>query len=438
MPGFKRTQQVMKMQRPQDTIGNGRWLGLLGVSAFALLAGCGWFEGSAPVGAPPRPGVEREVAPSSALPPAPGNRQYDAPVSAGDETRNATAPIGSVISAKGGQKAQKEAIEKEQAERDRKDREARLEREAADKELKSKEKQEAAPAAAPVGAPPAGAGTITSDPAPVSAPVPPPAPVTTAPMAPPSAAPDPATAPAPVPAPVAPTPSGNPNRAFSPPPGWTPPGAEPGSVTTGAPPASPPPPPAAPTPAATPPADPNKAFAPQPGWTPPGVDVGSAMPLAPLTASFRSTANADACAEPTLTMANIAAAQSGAVPFSSLKSPPFDGSIQVAVIQFGQASTGLDDIDQAVLARVAEIQRDNGGTVRIVAHAAADAVPAGRRDNFDISRLRALAIAQQLRRLGVPVDRMVAEAASDDEPIYQTSTARGLAANRRADVFIDF
>ncbi|MCC8427729.1 OmpA family protein [Reyranella aquatilis] len=137
-------------------------------------------------------------------------------------------------------------------------------------------------------------------------------------------------------------------------------------------------------------------------------------------------------------MANIAAAQSGAVPFSSLKSPPFDGSIQVAVIQFGQASTGLDDIDQAVLARVAEIQRDNGGTVRIVAHAAADAVPAGRRDNFDISRLRALAIAQQLRRLGVPVDRMVAEAASDDEPIYQTSTARGLAANRRADVFIDF
>ena len=43
---------------------------------------------------------------------------------------------------------------------------------------------------------------------------------------------------------------------------------------------------------------------------------------------------------------------------------------------------------------------------------------------------RALAVAQQLRALGVPKDRIVAEAASDDEPIYQTSTARGIAANR--------
>ncbi len=426
------------MQRPQDTIGSGRWLGLLGVSAFALLTGCGWFDGSAPVGPPPRPGVERDLAPASALPPAPGNRQYDAAVTAGDETRNTTASIGSVISAKGGQKAQKEALEKEQAERDRKDREARLEREAADKELKSKEKQEgapaAAPAAAPVGAPPVGAGTITSDPAPVSAPVPPPAPVTTAPMAPPSAAPDPATAPTPVPAP---TPAGNPNRAFTPPPDWTPPGAEPGSVTTGAPPASPAPPAAAPPPA--PPADPNKAFAPQPGWKPSGVDVGSLLPLAPLPVALAASDFADdACGEPMPAMANIAAAQSGAVPFSSLKSPPFDGSIQVALIQFGQASAGLDETDQAVLARVAEIQRDNGGTVRIVGHAAADAVSIAQSDNFDVSRHRALAVARQLRRLGVPADQLMAEAASDDEPIYQTSTARGLAANRRADVFIDF
>ncbi|WP_439612610.1 OmpA family protein [Reyranella sp.] len=426
------------MQRPQDTIGSGRWLGLLGVSAFALLTGCGWFDGFAPVGPPPRPGVERDVAPASALPPAPGNRQYDAAVTAGDETRNTTASIGSVISAKGGQKAQKEALEKEQAERDRKDREARLEREAADKELKSKEKQEgapaAAPAAAPVGAPPVGAGTITSDPAPVSAPVPPPAPVTTAPMAPPSAAPDPATAPTPVPAP---SPAGNPNRAFTPPPGWTPPGAEPGSVTTGAPPASPAPPAAAPPPA--PPADPNKAFAPQPGWKPSGVAVGSLLPLAPLPVAFAASDFADdACGEPMPAMANIAAAQSGAVPFSSLKSPPFDGSIQVALIQFGQASAGLDETDQAVLARVAEIQRDNGGTVRIVGHAAADAVSIAQSDNFDVSRRRALAVARQLRRLGVPADQLMAEAASDNEPIYQTSTARGLAANRRADVFIDF
>jgi outer membrane protein OmpA-like peptidoglycan-associated protein len=418
----------MTMQRHQDTNGSGRWLGLLGVSALALLAGCDWIGGSTPIGPPPRPGAEKGVPPSASLPPGPVNPQYDAGVVGGDD--RAAPAIGSIIAPKGGQKAQREAIEKEQAERDRKDREARLEREAADKEEKAREKPEGTtPAAAPVGAPPPGAGTITSDQPPVSAPVPAPAPVTTAPVAPPSAAPDPAA----VPVPATPTPSGDPSRAFSPPPGWTPPGAPEGSVTTGAPPATPPsaPPAVAPLPAPTPPADPNKAFAPQPGWVPPGIDVGSVMTLAPLTVAFASSAD-DACADPAPVKGNIAKAQSGEVPFSALKSPPFDGSLQVAVIQFGPSSTGLDGVDSAVLGRVAEIQRENGGTVRIVAHAAQD------RDNFDVSRRRALAIAQELRRLGVPTSQMVAEAASDEEPIYQASTARGLAANRRVEVFMDF
>ncbi len=418
----------MTMQRHQDTNGSGRWLGLLGVSALALLAGCDWIGGSTPIGPPPRPGAEKGVQPSASLPPGPVNPQYDAGVVGSDD--RAAPAIGSIIAPKGGQKAQREAIEKEQAERDRKDREARLEREAADKEEKAREKPEGTtPAAAPVGAPPVGAGTITSDQTPVSAPVPPPTPVTTAPVPPPSAAPDPAA----VPVPATPTPSGDPNRAFSPPSGWTPPGAPEGSVTTGAPPANPPsaPPAVAPLPTPTPPADPNKAFAPQPGWVPPGIDVGSVMPLAPLTVAFTPSAD-DACADPAPVKGNIAKAQSGEVPFSALKSPPFDGSLQVAVIQFGPSSTGLDGVDSAVLARVAEIQRENGGTVRIVAHAAQD------RDNFDVSRRRALAIAQELRRLGVPTSQMVAEAASDEEPIYQASTARGLAANRRVEVFIDF
>jgi outer membrane protein OmpA-like peptidoglycan-associated protein len=417
----------MTMQRHQDTNGSGRWLGLLGVSALALLVGCDWIDGSsAPIGPPPRPGAEKGIQPSASIPPGPVNPQYDAGVIGGDD--RAAPAIGSVIPPKGGQKAQREAIEKEQAERDRKDREARLEREAAEKEEKARENQEGTtPVVAPVGAPPPGAGTITSDQTPVSAPVPPPAPVTTAPVAPPSAAPDPAA----VPAPATPTPSGDPNRAFTPPSGWTPPEAPEGSVTTGAPPVNPESAPPATAPQPAPPADPNKAFAPQPGWTPPGLDVGSVMTLAPLTVAFTEPAD-DACADPTPVKGNIAKAQSGEVPFSALKSPPFDGSLQVAVIQFGPSSTGLDGVDSAVLARVAEIQRDNGGIVRIVAHAAQD------RDNLDVSRRRALVIAQELRRLGVPTSQMVAETASDGEPIYQTSTARGLAANRRVEVFMDF
>jgi outer membrane protein OmpA-like peptidoglycan-associated protein len=140
--------------------------------------------------------------------------------------------------------------------------------------------------------------------------------------------------------------------------------------------------------------------------------------------------------------ANIATARSGAVPFSDIKSPPFGGPMQVAVIQFGRASSGLGENDYNVLAQVAQIQRRNGGTVRVVAHADQDAYGASatqiERGNFEVSRRRALAVAQQLRALGVPRDRIVAEAASDDEPVYQTNTARGIAANRRAEVFIDF
>lgn len=139
---------------------------------------------------------------------------------------------------------------------------------------------------------------------------------------------------------------------------------------------------------------------------------------------------------------NIATAQSGKVPFSDMKSPPFGGNLQVAVIQFGRGSSGLGGTDLSVLQKVAEIQKTNGASVRVVAHslqdASASSVSALTRANYEVSRLRALAIANQLVRLGVPVDRIVAEAASDSEPVYETNTARGIAANRRAEIFVDF
>jgi outer membrane protein OmpA-like peptidoglycan-associated protein len=140
--------------------------------------------------------------------------------------------------------------------------------------------------------------------------------------------------------------------------------------------------------------------------------------------------------------ADIAHARSGKVPSSAIKSPPLGGQIQVAVIQFGRASSGLGGNDDGVLARVAQMQKRNGGTVRIVAHASQDvsasSAEAMERGNYDVSRRRALAVADQLMRLGVPRSAIVAEAASDGEPAYGTDTARGVAANRRAEVYLDF
>jgi outer membrane protein OmpA-like peptidoglycan-associated protein len=158
-------------------------------------------------------------------------------------------------------------------------------------------------------------------------------------------------------------------------------------------------------------ADPNKAFVPPPGWMPPGTATRVA-----------------AVAPPSV------AAPAGA--------PPTGAPVQVAVIQFGPMSSELNGKDQSVLARVAQVQRANGGKVRIVAHSAQDAAgtsaDALARDNFEVSRQRALAVANLLLRLGVPADRIAAEAASDEEPAYETNTARGIAANRRAEIFVEF
>jgi outer membrane protein OmpA-like peptidoglycan-associated protein len=209
---------------------------------------------------------------------------------------------------------------------------------------------------------------------------------------------------------VPPARSADPNKAFVPPAGWTPP-EQATRVAAVAPPPTPAPVvvpapsqamalPPAPAAASTRTADPDKAFVPPPGWAPqPAKQVASAA-------------------------------------------PPTGAPMQVAVIQFGAMSVELNGKDQAVLVRVAQVQRSNGGKVRIVAHSAQDAAGSSpevlARDNFEVSRQRAIAVANQLMRLGVPANRIAAEAASDEEPAYETNTARGLAANRRAEIFVEF
>jgi hypothetical protein len=140
------------------------WRGMLAVSACALLAGCGWFGGDdATPHVKARPGADRLVAPTAALPPAPlghGAEQGIAPV---DETRASAPQIGSVVAAKGGQRAQKEAADKETADRDAKERDAR---DAAEREAKAKQ-QSIPQRTTPTESPPADAPE-TPEPAPAT------------------------------------------------------------------------------------------------------------------------------------------------------------------------------------------------------------------------------------------------------------------------------
>lgn len=127
-------------------IGTGRlWLGLLSVAALGLLSGCDWLFGSSmPVSSQKlRPGADRQIGPTGALPAPGAGQQYEPGLAPVDETHQQ--PIGSIIQAKGGQKVQKEAADKEAAERDAKAREERQAREAADKEAADKEPKDKEP-----------------------------------------------------------------------------------------------------------------------------------------------------------------------------------------------------------------------------------------------------------------------------------------------------
>jgi len=138
------------------------WYGISAVFLSVVLAGCGWFgDNSAAPLVKARPGADRRVAPSAALPPPEAGHRFEQDVTPADETRG-TAP-GSVVATKGGQRAQREAAEKETAARDAKERDAR---DAAEREAKTK--QQSIPVrTTPTESPPADAPS-TPEPAPAS------------------------------------------------------------------------------------------------------------------------------------------------------------------------------------------------------------------------------------------------------------------------------
>ena len=152
----------------QSMINKGICHGLIAVFAATLLGGCGLFssEPSPLQKKAIRPGADRAVAPSSALPPAPAGRgAYDGGGAVGPE--KIPAPIGSIVSTKGGQQSQKEALEKQAMERDAAAREAR-ERARAARERGTKDPGErpASPPAEP--SPDAPASTAPASTAPAS------------------------------------------------------------------------------------------------------------------------------------------------------------------------------------------------------------------------------------------------------------------------------
>ena len=120
----------------------------------------------------------------------------------------------------------------------------------------------------------------------------------------------------------------------------------------------------------------------------------------------------------------------------------YGNTIQVAVVQFGRASSGLSSDDLRVLRDVAEIQKKQGGVIRVIGHASQDASASDaerlEQANYAVSLARANAIAGQLVRFGVPRNAVTVEGASDRQPEFDPSTAVAVASNRRAEIYLAF
>lgn len=117
------------------------------------------------------------------------------------------------------------------------------------------------------------------------------------------------------------------------------------------------------------------------------------------------------------------------------------GSVKVATIHFNNGSSRLDSNDLQVLQKVAALQQQSGGVVRIIGHASSrtrsmDPVR-HKMVNYNISVARADTIAKQLVRLGASKGHVLVGAVSDTQPKYYEVMPTGEAGNRRAEIYID-
>jgi len=127
---------------------------------------------------------------------------------------------------------------------------------------------------------------------------------------------------------------------------------------------------------------------------------------------------------------------------AGLPAPAGSGGGQLAaIIFFSHGSNDLDAKDRRVLRDIAALQRQRGGSLRIVGHASSrthNATPNEHQiANFDMSLARANAVLDELLNLGVGADVMRAEALGDAEPVYHEFMPSGEAGNRRVEIFLE-
>ncbi len=112
----------------------------------------------------------------------------------------------------------------------------------------------------------------------------------------------------------------------------------------------------------------------------------------------------------------------------------------IGYVYFGNNSSQLSSADRQVLQQVVQLQRIQGGVLRIIGHASQRTGNMDALTQNDVNRRvsleRATAVAQALVGMGVQPMLVQVAAAGDNQTLYSESTPAGEAGNRRAEVYL--
>ncbi len=219
-----------------------------------------------------------------------------------------------------------------------------------------------------------------------------------------------------------------------------------------------------------PPAQAQVPTAPAPGsaataGAPPAPQIAGAPPAPQIAGDQDGQEQAPSSPEPTQSQVAQSAAGQTQLRFPQFQGPQFQGpqfqgaqfqgaQLQgsgaavaalgaqlVAVIYFGHSSAQLDASDRGVLGEVVALQRQRGGTIRVVGHASAHTGVVDqikhRLANFEMSLKRANTVAAGLVAAGAAKDQVRAEAKGDTQPIFHEFMPTGEAGNRRTEIFLE-
>jgi len=111
----------------------------------------------------------------------------------------------------------------------------------------------------------------------------------------------------------------------------------------------------------------------------------------------------------------------------------------VAIIRFNTGSSALDDNDRQIIGQLADAWRQRGGGIRLAGYASRDQGSVADADvklaNFNISLDRAVAVADELVRVGVPSDDIEIDARGDSAAVALASAGLDEADQRRVEVY---